>query len=165
MAQWQRICLHCRRLRRRWFNSWISEIPWRRAWQPTPIFLPGESHGQRSLAGYRGCKESNMTEVTEHACIAVWQCCDGFRWTVKGLSHAYTRVPGLETPLPSRLPHNIGHSGPLLKTYVFIWLCWVLVVALRIFVALCRSFWGAPAQQLRCVGSGARSPGSCSLPI
>ena len=30
----------------------LQKIPWRRAWQPTPIFLPGESHGQRSLAGY-----------------------------------------------------------------------------------------------------------------
>ena len=39
-------------------------IPWRRAWQPTPVFLPGESHGQRSLAGYSpwGRKESDTTE-------------------------------------------------------------------------------------------------------
>ena len=39
---------------------------WRRAWQPTPGFLPGESHGQRILVGYSllGCKESDMTEVT-----------------------------------------------------------------------------------------------------
>ena len=35
------------------FDPWVREIPWRRAWQPTPVFLPGESHGQRSLAGYR----------------------------------------------------------------------------------------------------------------
>ena len=34
------------------FNPWIGKIPWRRAWQPTPIFLPGESSGQGSLAGY-----------------------------------------------------------------------------------------------------------------
>ena len=42
----------------------ISKIPWRREWQPTPVFLPGEFHGQRSLAGYCpwGCKESDMTE-------------------------------------------------------------------------------------------------------
>ena len=39
---------------------------WRRAWQPTPVFLPGESHGQMSLVGYSpwGCKESDTTEVT-----------------------------------------------------------------------------------------------------
>ena len=34
------------------FNPWIRKIPWRRAWQATPIFWPGESHGQKSLAGY-----------------------------------------------------------------------------------------------------------------
>ena len=33
-------------------DPWVGKIPWRRAWQSTPIFLPGESHGQRSLAGY-----------------------------------------------------------------------------------------------------------------
>ena len=34
------------------FDSWVGKIPWRRAWQPTPVFLPGESHGQRGLAVY-----------------------------------------------------------------------------------------------------------------
>ena len=40
------------------------KIPWRREWQPTPVFLAGESHGQRSLAGYSpwGPKQSDMTE-------------------------------------------------------------------------------------------------------
>ena len=46
------------------FDPWIGKIPWRREWQPTPVFLPGESHGQRSLVGYNpwGCKELDMTE-------------------------------------------------------------------------------------------------------
>ena len=35
--------------RRRKFNPWVGKIPWRRKWQPTPVFLPGKSHGQRSL--------------------------------------------------------------------------------------------------------------------
>ena len=41
-----------------------GKIPWRRKWKPTPVFLPGESHGQRSLAGYspQDHKESDMTE-------------------------------------------------------------------------------------------------------
>ena len=43
------VCLQCRRPR---FNPSVGKIPWRRKWQPTPVFLPGESHGQRSLAGY-----------------------------------------------------------------------------------------------------------------
>ena len=51
------------------FDPWVGKIPRRRARQPTPAFLPGESHGQRSLLGYspRGCKELHMTEVTQHA--------------------------------------------------------------------------------------------------
>ena len=44
--------------------TWVGKIPWRRAWQPTPVFLPRESHGQRSLVGYspRGRKESDTTD-------------------------------------------------------------------------------------------------------
>ena len=42
----------CRRHKRCRFDPWVRKIPWRRAWQPTPVFLPGESHGQRSLVGY-----------------------------------------------------------------------------------------------------------------
>ena len=41
----------CRRHRRHGFNPWVEKIPWRRKWQPTPVFLPGESHEQRNLAG------------------------------------------------------------------------------------------------------------------
>ena len=54
----------CRRYRRRGFDPWVGKIPWRRTWQPTPVFLPGESHGWRSLAGYSpwGHTESDMTE-------------------------------------------------------------------------------------------------------
>ena len=40
-----------RRLKRHRLDPWVWKIPWRRAWQPTPVFLPGESHGQRGLAG------------------------------------------------------------------------------------------------------------------
>ena len=42
-----------RRCKRWGFDPWVGKIPWRRAWQLTPLFLPGESHGQRSLVGYR----------------------------------------------------------------------------------------------------------------
>ena len=47
----------CRRHKRCRFSPWVRKIPWRRAWQSTPVFLPGESLGQRN-------KESGMTEVT-----------------------------------------------------------------------------------------------------
>ena len=45
-------------------DPWIGMIPWRREWLPTPVFFLGESHGQRSLAGYSpwGCQESDTTE-------------------------------------------------------------------------------------------------------
>ena len=45
------------------FDLWVGKIPWRRKWQSTPVFLPGEFHGQRSLAGYSpwGHTESDMT--------------------------------------------------------------------------------------------------------
>ena len=60
----QRTCLQCRRCRRHRFDPWVRKIPWRRKWQPTPVFLPGKFHGQRSLAGYSlwGHKESDMAE-------------------------------------------------------------------------------------------------------
>ena len=51
------------------FNAWVGKMPWRREWLPTPVFLPGEYHGQRSLVGYspRGRKESDITErLTRH---------------------------------------------------------------------------------------------------
>ena len=53
------IC-QCRRCR---FDPWVGKIPWRRKWQPTPVFLPGKSHRQRSLAGYspRGSQESDTS--------------------------------------------------------------------------------------------------------
>ena len=51
-----------------WVWSWVRKIPWRREWQPTPVILPRESHGQRSLAGYSpwGHKELDTTEWLTH---------------------------------------------------------------------------------------------------
>ena len=55
-----------RRHRRCGFDPWVRKIPWRRKWQPAPVFLPGKPHGHRSLAGYspKGRKESDMTKHT-----------------------------------------------------------------------------------------------------
>ena len=46
------------------FDPWVRKIPWRKKWLPTPGFLPGDFHGQRSLVGYSpwGCKKSDTTE-------------------------------------------------------------------------------------------------------
>ena len=55
------VCLQCRRPG---FNPWVRNIPWRSKWQPTPVVLPGKSHGQRNLVGYtvHGVAESDTTE-------------------------------------------------------------------------------------------------------
>ena len=43
------------------FESWIKKIPWRRKWQPTPVLLPGKSHGRRSLVGYNSWVTKSQT--------------------------------------------------------------------------------------------------------
>ena len=60
----------CKRRRRHRFDPWVGKNPWRRKWQATPVFLPGESHGRRSLVGYssKGHKELDMTE-SDLACM------------------------------------------------------------------------------------------------
>ena len=51
------------------FDPWVRKIPWRKAWQPTPVLFPGKSHRQRSPlgSGLQGCKELDATEATWHA--------------------------------------------------------------------------------------------------
>ena len=55
-------------------NTRVRKIPWRRKWKPTPVFLPGESHGQKSLVSYSpwGHKEVDMTEQLPHTHITTW---------------------------------------------------------------------------------------------
>ena len=75
-------------------DPWAKKIPWRRSWQPTPVFLPGESLGQRSLAGYSpwGCKRvghnwSDLAHTHAHKwthahmcmCLCVCVCCQKWR--------------------------------------------------------------------------------------
>ena len=70
----KRICLKCRRTR---FDPWVGKIPWTREWQPTPAFLPGEFHGQRSLAccspwdpeELDTTERQNWTELTIHTVV------------------------------------------------------------------------------------------------
>ena len=86
-----------------------EDFPWRRAWQPTPVYLPGESHGRRRLAGYSpwGLEESDTTDFTfpfhfhalekemaTHSSILAW------------------RIPGTKEPggLPSMGSHRVGHD-------------------------------------------------------
>ena len=68
----------CRRCRKLMFNLWVRKTPWRRKWQPIPIFLPGESHEQRSLVGYSPWGNSQIG-------LSIWacthKCCWG--WEIK----------------------------------------------------------------------------------
>ena len=68
--------------RRRGFNPWVRKIPWRRKWQPAPVFLPGEFHGRRSLVGYSpwGRKESDTTERLSD--WALMQAACWWRWLI-----------------------------------------------------------------------------------
>ena len=86
----KRIPCQCRRFR---FYPWVRKIPWRRKRQPTPLFLPGKSHGQRSLVGYSpwSPKESDMTKPLS--------------------THAFTRVARFQRALSVR-QLSLGHSLP-----------------------------------------------------
>ena len=67
----------CRRCKRCRFNPWVRKIPWSRKWQPTPVFLPGKSHGQGSLASHSpwGHKESDTTEhAIKYTAVANRRC-------------------------------------------------------------------------------------------
>ena len=94
------ICQY-RRHKRCGFDPWVGKIPWRRAWQPTPVFLPGEFHGQRSLVGYSpwGCKELDMTGaiITHSAAEA------SLGNIVKG-----------KGPTPNTLSHNLWELEPVM---------------------------------------------------
>ena len=95
----------------------VGKIPWRRKWQPTPVFLPEESHGPRSLAGYSpwGRKESDKTEWLTLSLTAIflllstWQVLYVSSWWIKWDEDAYERIRGIRlpptfTPSPCPLP-------------------------------------------------------------
>ena len=105
----------CRRHRRWGFDPCVGKIPWRRKWQPTPVFLPRKSHGQRSLVGYSPwcCKESDMTERAHthtHTPPPTWK---GPRFHLRG-KEMWT-LQDLEAPLRFRTcPGKISYFGTVL---------------------------------------------------
>ena len=93
--RWLRIQLQCGSPG---FDPWVGKISWRREWLPTPIFLPGEFHGPRSLAAYSpcGCRESDMTKrLSPHTNLYT-----------NGNTHRYYDCSGLTAiwPFPSSPP-------------------------------------------------------------
>ena len=127
--RWQSLCLQCGRPG---FDPWVRKIPWRKKWHPTPVLLPGKSHGRRSLVGYRPwcCKKSDTTEQLHFTSLHAW-CKSAlilfflififtlfystilywFCHTLTGIHHRCTWVPKHEPPfhLP---PHIISLDHP-----------------------------------------------------
>ena len=81
-------CRRCKRLR---FDPWVGKTPWRRKWQPTPVFLPGECHGQRSLAGYSpwGRKEPDTLKQLSTQASSVQFKTPGCPWS-RGVSESHS---------------------------------------------------------------------------
>ena len=78
--------LKCRTCRRLGFDPWVRKILWRRAWQPTPVFLPGESHWQRSLEGYSPWGQKSQTwlkQLSTHSVCPRAYCASGKATPVK----------------------------------------------------------------------------------
>ena len=94
------------------FNPWVKKIPWRRVWQSTPVFLPGESHGQSSLVDSNpwGRTETQLKQFSTHtqqmnnAVIIA-----GDQQRDSAIHRHVSILP--QTPLPSRLPHNVEQSS------------------------------------------------------
>ena len=82
----------CRRHR---LDPWVVKIPWTRKWQPTPVFLPGKSHGQRSLVGYLACyspwdhKESDMSLLLNNNSQGILKHCENVWSSVKNWTCFY----------------------------------------------------------------------------
>ena len=106
------IYLQCGRPR---FDRWVGKILWRRKWQPTPVLLPGESHGRRSLVGYSpwGLKESDTTEQLHFP----FNPLNILAAILSSLKSGLFRSPNgcrlaVPTTLPCFLPVTAWHAGP-----------------------------------------------------
>ena len=99
------------------FDPWVGKIPWRRAWQPTPVFLPGKCHGQSSLAGqvHGVSKESDMTEATEHVCMCKLTCTKVNKDTLwlESILHTKSGLCPLPYSAPDILSVNTQGTGDL----------------------------------------------------
>ena len=109
---------------RRWkFNPWVTKIPWRREWQPTPVFLPGESHGQRILVGYsaQGRKKSDTTNIRSDLAHTV--CLTYAVLGTEILLKSTRPTSPFRTPLPSgQKLQNTDFKQSQILSFAHIWL-------------------------------------------
>ena len=98
--------------RRHGFNPWVRQIPWKRERLPTPVFLPGDFHGQRSLAGPGpwGHTESDTTECSHtHPTSHIYSFCFGFFRHESGMSTFISMISSPENTYSSLLnPHCLA---------------------------------------------------------
>ena len=101
-----------------WVQSWVGKIPWRRAWQPIPAFLPEESHGQRSLAGYSmGLHRVRHEWATKHSKAQALIVCQVLSWEIweNGIgdhrSHLKMMSAHEDYPCNPRTPLSLKSSG------------------------------------------------------
>ena len=103
-----------RRSKRHRFNPWAGKIPWKRKWQPTPVFSPEESRGQRSRVGYSPWVAKSWTWPSTHACIISWFYIYEFTFNLFTTSK-------LILMLPSQSPEHTHRAGKTLsyQTHLF----------------------------------------------
>ena len=108
--RWWRIHLQCKRPR---FDPWVRKIPWRREWLPTRVFLPGEFHGQRTLAGFgvTRVRHNLSTKPPPPPPCLTWVWVRG-RPQLSCAEHQYKSL--LSSLLPGSLRHLLSRTIPLI---------------------------------------------------
>ena len=116
MAKKEFTC-QCRKCKRHRFNPWVGKIPWRRKWQPIPVFLPGEFHGQRSLVGCSPWAH----RVAHQACVRARVCTHTHLHTGSQFSSVTQLCPTLCDSMDCSTPcFSILHQLPSLLKLIFI---------------------------------------------
>ena len=114
------------------FNPWVGKIPWRREWQPTPVFLLGESHKQRSLVGCspRGHKELDTTEQLSNNSSVRYGSAFMFSWSLLNNAHTHRFEMAYLTP-PAQMM-MLGNIFLMFCSSVFSVYSWASIILFRL---------------------------------
>ena len=120
VAQWWRIYLWCKRHE---FDPWVGKIPWRKKWWPTPVFLPGKSHGQRTLVGYKRVGYTRVHRVTKEWDTTQWLNNNSNKWLLYNVVQQSRLVicihvfpPSWPSLPPALHPTHLGHHWTQLSS-------------------------------------------------
>ena len=98
------------------FDPWVGKIPWRKEWQPTPVFLPGESHGQRNLGWQKLDTTEQLTHILLHKLLLsnyyIFLIVTQFSCSVMSNSLQPHGLQHARPPCPSPTPTACSHSHP-----------------------------------------------------